>query len=171
MSLEGLTQAQKDALAQGMQALLNGDAETAKATKRALKKIDPKLNFPELDQEDHFAAQVDAVRKENETLRNELKEKEFKTATEAEHARIRNRGYKVEDVQKLMTERGIVKFDTAMDVLDMEGRLATPTPDSATMYDMPGAKGTAEADFWKNPQKAARKMAHNIIDQHLKRRA
>jgi hypothetical protein len=126
----------------------------------------PKLQFPELQIEEQTAAQLEAIRKENETLRNEIKEKEFKTATQAEHTRVVARGYKVDEVQKFMTERGIVKFDTAMDVLDMESRLAAPTPDSMSTYDMP----TEQKDIFANPAKWARKTAHTLIDQ-MKRRA
>ncbi len=128
MSLEGLNEAQRDQLARGMQALLNGDSDTSRNTKRMLKKIDPKLNFPELDLEDQLESRVKPLVEDNQKLRDELKEKEFRQRTENDHQRIRQRGFKVEDVQKLMQERGIVNFDTAMDLLDMEQRLATPTP-------------------------------------------
>lgn len=168
MSLEGLSQSQKDALALGLKALLDADPETSRTTKRMLKKIDPKV-FPELEVEDRNEAALAELRKENESLRGEIKEDKFRTQTEKEHARITNRGYKVDDVQKFMTERGIVKFDTAMDVMDMEQRLAVPTPDSATVYDMPG-KGE-DKDLWNNPAKTARKIAHNLIDQMQRRRA
>jgi hypothetical protein len=166
MSLEGLTPAQKEALALGMQALLNGDPQTATFTKKALMKIDPKLKFPELEIDERTQAGLEEIRKENQKLRDELKEKEFKGTIEAEHERVRARGYKVEEVQKLMTDRGIVKFDTAMDVLDMEGRLATPTPDSMTSYDMPAE----QKDIFSNPAKWARKTAHTLIDQLTARR-
>lgn len=164
-SLEGLTPEQKDALARGMHALLNGDPDTSKATKRALKKIDPNLNFPELEIEEQTSAQLEAIRQENKALRDSLAEDKFRQSTEAEHARVTQRGFKVADVQKFMTERGIVKFDTAMDVLDMESRLATPTPDSMSTYDMPAE----QKDIFANPTKWARKTAHTLIDQMKKR--
>lgn len=172
MSLEGLTEGQVQQLAKGMQALLNSqDAEVRKGTQRMLKKIDPKLSFPELEVEDHIETALKPLREDNEKLRNELKEKDFRESVEHQHANILSRGYKVEDVQKLMAERGIVKFETALEVLDMQNRLAPPTPDAlahAGNYSMP----ENVTDIMKNPAAWARKTAHTIIDGFLaKKRA
>jgi hypothetical protein len=161
MSLEGLPATQVQQLASGMQALLScPDAEVRKGAQRLLKKVDPKLNFPELEAEDQIATQLAAIRKENEDLRNNLKERDFTADVREQHKRVVSRGFKVEDVQKFMTERGIVNFDTAMNVLDMEQRLAAPTPEAmAGNYDLP----EESKDIFKNPAQWARKTAHNLI--------
>jgi hypothetical protein len=163
MSLEGLNEAQVKQLASGMDALLNStDAEVRKGAQRLLKKVDPKLNFPEIEMEHAITQAVDPLRKENETLRNELKEKEFTQTIQKEHERIVQRGYKVEDVQKFMKDRGIVNYDTAMSVMDMEQRLAAPTPDAVSgVYDMP----ESQKEIFKNPAQWARKTAHNVINE------
>jgi len=163
MSLEGLTESQIKQLAAGMQQLLQSpDAETRRGAQRLLKKVDPKLTFPEIEQEEALQSALKPVIEDTQKLRTELQEKEFKQRVAAEHARVQARGFKVEDVQKFMTDRGIVNFDTAMNVMDMEQRLAAPTPESiAGNYDMP----TDQKDIFKNPAQWARKTAHNIINE------
>jgi hypothetical protein len=170
MSLEGLPAAQVQQLATGMQALLSSsDPEVRKGAQRLLKKVDPKLQFPELEQETLLDTALAAIRKENEDLRNSLKERDFTTEVKEQHKRVVARGFKVEDVQKFMTDRGIVSFDTAMNVLDMEQRLAAPTPEAmAGTYDLP----EESKDIFKNPAQWARKTAHNLINQfQAKKRA
>jgi hypothetical protein len=146
-----------------MNALLNSsDPEIQRATKRNLKKIDPKLNFPELDIEDTLEKRVQPLVEDNKKLREELQAKEWNAQVEKEHARGRQRGFVVDDVQKLMKEKGIVSFDTAMDMLEMQQTLATPTPESLSgVYEMP----EDQKDIFKNPAQWARKQAHAIIDQ------
>lgn len=146
-----------------MQALLSSsDPEVRKGAQRLLKKVDPKLDFPELNQDDKLDTALSAIRKENQELRDALKERDFRQDTTEQHKRVVGRGFKVDDVQKFMTERGIVNFDTAMNVLDMEQRLAAPTPDvMAGTYDLP----EESKDIFKNPAQWARKTAHNMINQ------
>jgi hypothetical protein len=168
MSLEGLPAAQVQQLATGMQALLSSpDAEVRRGAQRLLKKVDPKLNFPELEQETALEASLASIRKENQDLRDQLKERDFKADTREQHKAVVARGFKVDDVQKFMTERGIVSFDTAMNVLDMEQRLAAPTPEAmAGTYDLP----EESKDIFKNPAQWARKTAHNMINQFQARK-
>ena len=99
-----------------------------------------------------------------EELRQEQRERDFRAETERQHAAIRARGYKVEDVQKFMTERGIVKFDTALEVMDMRNSLAAPTPEALAQhgdYSMP----EDQKNIFANPAKWARQKAHAIIDE------
>jgi hypothetical protein len=170
-SLEGLTPQQIKDLAGGMTALLNStDPDTRLGVQRMLKKVDPNLSFPELVQADAISAAVTEVKKTAEELRQEQAQRDFRANTEREHEQIRARGYKVEDVQKFMTERGIVKFDTALQVLDMQSTLAAPTPEALAQhgnYDMP----EDQKEIFKNPAGWARKTAHALIDQLKGRKA
>lgn len=163
MSLEGTNDKQRDTLARGMNALLTSpDAEVQRATKRMLKKIDPTLNFPELAIEEEVTARLAPVIEDNKKLRDEAKERQWRTEVEAEHARVRAAGYDVDTVQKLMKDRGIVNFDTAMDLLSMQNQLATPTPaELSGSYNLP----EDQKDIFKNPAKWARDKAHAIIDE------
>lgn len=171
MSLEGLSNDQIKQLASGMQTLLtSNDADTRRGAQRLLKKVDPKLTFPELEQEDALAAAIKPIQEDNQKLRDEIKERDFRAQVEKDHARVTGRGYKVEDVQKFMQDRGIVNFDTAMEVLDMQNRLASPTPESLATgqpYNMP----EEQKDIFANPSKWAREMAHKIIGQNLARKS
>ena len=52
MSLEGLSEAQIKQLATGMSALLNStDSDVRRGAQRLLKKVDPNLQFPEVEME------------------------------------------------------------------------------------------------------------------------
>jgi hypothetical protein len=150
-------------LASGMHALLqSNEPEVRRGAQRLLKKVDPKLSFAEIEMEEVVTAAIKPLKEENETLRNQISEKEFAATVRAEHAKITSRGFKVDDVQKFMKDRGIVNYDTAMNVLDMEQRLAAPTPDSVSgVYDLP----EESKDIFKNPAQWARKMAHDTINQ------
>ena len=164
-SLEGLSPVQVQQLAKGMSALLNHkDPEIRRGVQRSLKSVDPNLNFPELEQADAIISAVKEVQKTAEELRQEQRERDFRAETERQHAAIRARGYKVEDVQKFMTERGIVKFDTALEVMDMRNSLAAPTPEALAQhgdYSMP----EDQKNIFANPAKWARQKAHAIIDE------
>lgn len=168
MSLEGLSEAQIKQLASGMQALLNSnESEVRRGTQKLLKKVDPKLNFPEIELDEAISAAVKPLKEDNEKLRSELQEKEFKATVLNEHQKIQARGFKVDEVQKFMQERGIVNYDTALNVLDMEQRLASPTPESVSgVYDLP----EASKDIFKNPAQWARKTAHDVINQLQQRK-
>lgn len=163
MSLEGLSEAQVKQLATGMQALLeSSDANVRRGAQKLLKKVDPKLQFPEIEIETAIEEAVKPLREENVTLRNELKEKDINTSIRQQHANIEARGFKVKDVQDFMQARGIVNFDTAMSVMDMEQRLAAPTPEALSgVYDLPDQS----KEIFKNPAQWARKTAHDVINE------
>lgn len=163
MSLEGLSDAQIKQLATGMQQLLqSGGAEVRLGTLRLLKKVDPKASFPEIELDEAIASAVKPLREENEALRNEIKEDKFKSTVLAEHKKIVDRGFKVDEVQAFMKDRGIVNYDTALTVMDMEQRLASPTPESVSgVYDLP----EQAKDIFKNPAAWARKTAYQVINE------
>jgi hypothetical protein len=170
MSLEGLSPSQINQLATGMQALLNStDTDVRRGAQRLLKKVDNKLNFPELDMQDAIESAIKPVKEESEALKSKLQEEEFRRQVQEDHKRVVARGFKVDDVQKVMKERGIVNFDTAMNIMDMEQRLATPTPESVSgVYNLPDES----KEIFKNPAQWARKTAHQLIDQlQAKKRA
>jgi hypothetical protein len=168
VSLEGLSEAQIKQLATGMHQLLqSNNSEVRRGAQRLLKRVDPNLNFPEIELDEAISAAVKPLQEDNEKLRNDLKERDFKATVSAEHERVRQRGFKVEDVQKFMTERGIVNFDTAMNVLDMEQRLATPTPEAVSgVYELP----EKSKEIFTNPAQWARRTAHQVIDEFKNRK-
>lgn len=174
MSLEGMNDKQRDQFAQGLQQLLNSaDPDIRLNTMRMLQKSNPELRFPELESQNAINSALKPMQDENEKLRAEMKEREFREKTEREHQQIVARGLKVDDVQKFMTENGIVNFGTAMEVMEMRQRLATPTAESLSMagnYDMPGGTSDERKKLFGNPAKWARETAHNLIDQALARR-
>lgn len=168
MSLENLSEAQVRQLASGMDALLNSpDAGVRRGAQRLLKQVDPKLNFPELELETAIESAVKPLKEDNDKLRNELRERDINGGIREQHKAVVARGFKVDDVQKFMTERGIVNFDTAMAVMDMEQRLAAPTPEAVSgVYELPDQ----QKEIFKNPSQWARRTAHQVIDEIKGRR-
>lgn len=57
-----------------------------------------------------------------------LKEREFNDSLSKQRQAVESRGYKIEDVEKTMKDRRIGSYETAMEFLDQEKRLAPATP-------------------------------------------
>lgn len=119
-----------------MMALLK-NPEVANDTKRLLKKIDPKLNFPELvvaDELDKFRkeqAEKDAAREETERV------KQSNASYESTRGRLLAKGFDIKEVEKVMQDRGIANYDTAAEFMENSRKLAAPTPESLTTMEMP----------------------------------
>src|SRR5262249_14513670 len=77
-------------------------------------------------------------------------------------ARVKARGFKVEDVEKIMKDKGIGNYDTAMEFLENQARLAPPTPDSlGHTMSMP----TEQKDIEKNQKKWSLNAMHAAVDE------
>lgn len=135
-SLENVSEDQRLALARAMNTLLN-NPEVARDTKRLLKKIDPKLQFPDLEVEDTVQkfreeqAEKDKVRDEADRVRR------ANESYEQIRGKVTARGFAVDEVEKMMKEKGIANYDTAMEYIDAQRQLAPPTPDSLMTMEMP----------------------------------
>lgn len=135
-SLENVTEEQRLSLARAMQTLLN-NPELARDTKKLLKKANPSLQFPDIDVEDKFEkfreeqGERDKKREEDDRVRraNENYEKL--------RGKVLEKGFTVEEVEKVMKDKGIANYDTAMEYIEAQRQLAPPTPDSIMTMEMP----------------------------------
>lgn len=159
-SLENYTEAQREQLARTALSLLN-HPDVSKDAKRLIKKIDPKVNFPDVEVEDRFETfrteQAEREKKRDEEERVRRANEQYQETC----AKIAARGFKVEDVEKLMKEKGIANYETAMDFIDQERRLAPATPDSLYTMKMPDTMST----IMKEGKNFARNRAHAAIDE------
>lgn len=135
-SLENVPEDQRTSLARAMHTLLN-NPEVARDTKRLLKKVDPNLQFPDLEVGDEIARfreeQADKDRKRDEADRVARANDNY----EKLRGKVLERGFNVEEVEKVMKEKGIANYDTAMEYIDAQRQLAPPTPDSLVTMEMP----------------------------------
>lgn len=135
-SLENTTEEQRLSLARAMQTLLN-NPEVSRDTKRLLKKVDPKLQFPDLEVDERIA-KFEETQREREKEREEAERvRRANESYEQIRGKVTARGFKVEDVETVMKDKGIANYDTAMDFIEAQHRLAPPTPDSVMTMEMP----------------------------------
>lgn len=165
-SLENYSEAQKESLARTALALLN-HPDVSKDAKRLIKKIDPKVSFPDVDVEDRFET-LRAEQREETKQRDEAdRVRRANEAYQATCAKITQRGFKVEDVEKIMKDKGIANYDTAIEFLENQAQLAPATVDAlAHSMEMPSEM----ADIAKNPRKWAQNMAHNAVNDLIRQR-
>jgi len=166
-SLEGYTEAQREQLARTAHQLLSSP-EVSRETKRLLKKIDPNLQFPDVDMDERF----EAFKQEQANKEREREERERVSRSNAEWEsackRMESRGFKVDDVKKVMTDRGILNPDTAMDFMANEAKLAEPTPDSLS-YTLELPEHAKE--IAKDPNNWAKREAHKVVSEIMRSRA
>jgi hypothetical protein len=167
-TFEDLTDAQRLALAKAGHKLLQ-NPEVASDAKRLLMKADKSLRFPEIETADAIDGQLKKRDEKIEALENKLVQTEAQQRLAEKKAQAAARGLEWDDVQKAITERGIANVETAMEFVELTKRSAVPTP---AAYDEPIdlIPAAAEKDFWANPQKAVREMAHQTIDELKARR-
>lgn len=165
-SLENYSEEQRASLARTALALLN-HPDVSKDAKRLIKKIDPKVSFPDVDVEDRFEALREETREEAKKREEAERVRRANEAYEATKQRIADRGFKVEDVEKVMKDKGIANYDTAMEFLENQAQLAPATADSLSH----GMEMPSEAqDIMKNPKKWAQNMAHTAVNDLIRAR-
>ena len=157
-SLEEMTPEQRDANA--LRRLFNHPELGIKA-KRLYKELDPKANFPDLDIDDRITAATKSQAEKIEALEQQAREGEVLRRREVNHAMIRAAGLDVEQVEKVMTDEKILKYETAINYVKGQSALAPPSPQSVTPIRMPDNL----KDIQKNPTAWARNEAFAAINE------
>lgn len=135
-SLENYSEEQRASMARAMHTLLN-NSEVSRDTKRLLKKVDPKLQFADLDVDDRIE-QFKTEQAEKDRARDEAdRVRRANESYEQIRGKVTARGFAVEEVEKVMKDKGIANYDTAMEYIDAQRQLAPSTPDSLMTMDMP----------------------------------
>lgn len=169
-SFEDLTEEQRDNIvkrASVLQKLLS-NPEVSESTKRAIMKVDPSVKFSEVLAKDEVSDSLKGQTKKIEELEQKLIEESARRNLEARHREAIDRGLDPADVEKAIVERGIGKWDTAMEFVELSQRMASPTPASMNSGNSTQMPDTQE--FQKNPEKWANDTARDMIDEFRGRR-
>ena len=165
MSLENLSLEARDELAALAQTLAE-NPDTRKDFLRMTKKVKPDLPIPELDIEDYTHRAVSKSEDRVQALEAKIREKEAMEELQKRRQSLMKKGLisnesEVNDVEKIMLERGITNHETAAEYHAWMKQAAVPT---STGYN-PRAVNQIELNkYWKNPVAAARNEAMNALN-------
>ena len=174
-SLESLTPEQKDNLVRAANDILS-NPETNLEFKRLYKKANPKVNFPELQQEESVDKALKSRDEKIAALEAAQLERDVEARLAAKRALAEREGIDPAEVEAIIIERGkqgrVIDWESAMEIVKMQRQLAAATPAAATdrftaPKDTPGIKDMLLSD---DPASIARKIAHDTIDQLRGRR-
>jgi hypothetical protein len=164
MSLENLSLEARDELAALAQTLAE-NPDTRKDFLRMTKKVKPDLPIPELDIEDYTHKAVSRSEDRVQALEAKLREKEAMEDLQKRRNNVVKKGLAAEseldDVEKIMLERGITNHETAAEYHQWMKQAAVPT---STGYNPSAVKQFDLNKYWKNPSAAARNEAMNALN-------
>jgi hypothetical protein len=163
-SFEDLTDAQKATLAAVGYRLFH-NPEVSSAAKRLLMKADPKVKFPEIETQDAVESSLEKRDKKIEELEQRLIQESAERNLEKRHEEARARGLDPADVEKAIVERGIGKWETAMEFVELTQRAAAPTPASLNGVGLSTTIPSEDKEFQKDPAAWANRVAHDTIDE------
>lgn len=161
MALEGLNEEQVTRLATFAQSVLS-NPDTKLEALRLAKKINPKFSNPELDTD----TRIQAVREESAAALKKIQEERdadrIANAREAKTRELKEKGYDIVAVEKVMSDNGIGNYETAIKFMRGEAALAPAVPTSVTGGD--ATMPTGFKDIIKNPARWAREKAAEILN-------
>ncbi len=135
ISLEGMSQ---EAI-NGLALLAKGLSSNSKTRDQFLnltKTANPELSIPEVDIPFKMQGMIEAEQKKREELENKIRENEIRQQIKDRRADIiKTKGLsedQVLEVEKMMTEKGIVNHETAADFYLSQQKSAAPTPSAFT---------------------------------------
>lgn len=166
-SLEDLSLDARDELALLARQLAENPA-TRKEFLRLTKKAKPDIPIPELEIEDSMYQHAQASNARVEQLEAKLREKEALDELSRRRNALLKKGKvsdesEIEQIEKIMLEKGITDHETAADYHKWMREQAAPTPTSFTRNVMDTTARSTLSSFWKNPQVAARDEASKAL--------
>ena len=166
MSLEDLSLEARDELAMLAKKLAD-NPKTRESFLRLTKQINPDLPMPELEMKDMTNSALEQMRKENETIRAQLMERDAQSALEKRRNTLLKKGLiKSEDdiaeVEKVMLEKKIPDHETAAEYWNWMKQAAEPTP---TGYQPNTMSKWDLSKYMKNPIGAARDEAFKALNE------
>jgi hypothetical protein len=166
MSLEDMSFEQRDQLALLMREL-SDNPTTRKEVLRLTKQIKPDLVIPELEIESTTKSYVEKL--EQKLMDREAKDREQEALRDLETRRNRlmkkglvEREEDIEEVEKVMLEKGITNHESAAEYWQWMKQSATPTP---TGYNPSAVSKFDLGKYYKNPQAAARDEAAKALQE------
>jgi len=166
-SLEDMAPEARDELALLARRLAENPA-TRKEFLRLTKKATPDLPIPELEIEDTVYAATNQAHAREEQLEQKLREKEAIEELNRRRQSLVKKGKvsdesEIEQVEKIMLERGITNHETAADFHKWMNEQAKPTPSTFSRNVLDDTARNTLSSFWKNPQHAARDEASKAL--------
>jgi hypothetical protein len=165
MSLENLSLEARDELAALAQTLAE-NPDTRKDFLRMTKRVKPDLPIPELDIEDYTHKAVSRSEDRVQALEAKLRERDAVEELQSRRQSLMKKGLianesEINDVEKIMLERGITNHETAAEYHQWMKQAAVPT---STGYNPSAVKQFDLNKYWKNPAAAARNEAMNALN-------
>jgi len=136
ITLEGMTPEAIQGLALTAKSLLE-NKDTRRDTLALVKRVDPSQNIPEIDMPAQFTTMLEEERTARKKIEDEMRDDRIRRDVKEQRAAIMAKGIAeadVEKVEKLMTERGIMKHDTAAEFFLAQNQMAVPTPPASAAY-------------------------------------
>ena len=162
MSLEDLSLEQRDELAMLARQLADNPA-TRKQFLRMTKQVKPEMSIPELDIEDFTNTKVSAAETRVMNLEAKMRERDAVEELNKRRARLNRPTKEIEEIEKLMLDKGMTNHETAAEYFDWMKQAAEPTPNSAMGYTPSALSKFDLSKYWKNPQMGARDEAAQAL--------
>jgi hypothetical protein len=139
---------------------LSNDPATHKDYLRLVKKVMPDLPVPEIEMEEAINKRASAAEERVQQLEAKLRQREVREELSKRRNSLKEKGYaqsdeEVNEIEKLMTEKGIANHETAADYFRYMKQSAVPTPG----YPQPVMSRMDVKGYMKNPVGAARENA------------
>ena len=166
MSLEDLTPEAQYELAMLARQLAENPT-TRKDMLRLTKKIKPDLPIPELEIEDYTRSAVDHANDRVAQLEARLREKEALDELNSRRNKLKSKGLidrdeDIEEVEKVMLEKGITNHEAAAEYWRWMQQSAAPTP---TGYNPSAINKFDLSKYWRNPIAGARDEAAKALNE------
>lgn len=156
--LENMTDAERNSAI--LQRLMN-HPDVGREAKRLWKKIEPAARFPDLELEDQVSKATLELQTKVDKMEQDQLEGRVRANRESNHKLVRDAGFEVEQVEKVMTDEKIASYATAIKYLQGQNALAPPTPQAVTPIRMPDNL----KDIQKNPTQWARNEGYKAINE------
>ena len=165
MSLENMSLEARDELAALAQTLAENPS-TRKDFLRMTKKVKPDLPIPELELEDYTHRAVSKSEERVQQLEAKLRERDAVEELNKRRQNLLKKGKissedEIQEVEKIMLERGINNHETAAEYHAWMKQAAVPT---SSGYNPSAVKQFDLNSYWKNPAAAARNEAVKALN-------
>ena len=166
MSLEDLSMEARDELALLARQLSENPA-TRKDFLRLTKRSRPDMPIPELEIEDSTQASYNKSEQRVQQLENRLREKEAVEELGRRRTKLMKKGLidreeDIEEVEKVMLEKGITNHESAAEYWQWMKQSAVPTPSG---YNPNVINKFDLSKYWKNPVMGARDEAAKALNE------
>ena len=166
MPFDNLSEEDKDRTLQWLETNVLNHPEHGKAVKKILKKVDPRVNFPEVDLDDAYEAKTKAQEEKIDKFIAEQKDKENKAYwAEKKNKAIKDNLIKpeeVDDFHKWMVDEHLGNYERAARMWhDEKHAAAEPT----NYHERTGVQLPSNKGLFENPVKFARDEAYAFINE------